>query len=179
MTDDFYLTLPSHSSLQEFPQNANSNFKVRLPELIRLTEGDWKVALASISVPDPKNALPSWSHDDLTLFNYTCYYADKNNINRNKMGFQTAFQITPYKKPCRSIHDDSPRFSQRTHSTYTKTLSLKTFVSWMVDGVCVKNVLARLYYQDKLNVSRTRKKSEPQMGFEPTTLRDLFGCSNH
>ena len=23
------------------------------------------------------------------------------------------------------------------------------------------------------------KKSEPQMGFEPTTLRDLVGCSNH
>ena len=22
------------------------------------------------------------------------------------------------------------------------------------------------------------KKSEPQMGFEPTTLRDLVGCSN-
>ena len=32
---------------------------------------------------------------------------------------------------------------------------------------------------DKLNVWRTRKKSEPQMGFEPTTLRDLVGCSNH
>ena len=23
------------------------------------------------------------------------------------------------------------------------------------------------------------KKSEPQMGFEPTTLCDLVGCSNH
>ena len=31
----------------------------------------------------------------------------------------------------------------------------------------------------KLNIWRTRKKSEPQMGFEPTTLRDLVGCSNH
>ena len=30
---------------------------------------------------------------------------------------------------------------------------------------------------DKLNVWRTRKKSEPQMGFEPTTLRDLVGYS--
>ena len=47
MKDDFYLTLPSHSSLQEFPQNAN-NFKVRLPKVILLDEGDWKVALASI-----------------------------------------------------------------------------------------------------------------------------------
>ena len=66
--DDFYLTLPSHSSLQEFPQNANNNFKVRLPKLIHLDEGDWKVALASISVPDPKIALPSWMTEDLTLF---------------------------------------------------------------------------------------------------------------
>ena len=32
---------------------------------------------------------------------------------------------------------------------------------------------------DKLNVWRTRKKSEPQMGFEPTTLLDLVGRSNH
>ena len=32
---------------------------------------------------------------------------------------------------------------------------------------------------DKLNFWRTRKKSEPQMGLEPTTLRDLVGCSNH
>lgn len=23
------------------------------------------------------------------------------------------------------------------------------------------------------------EKSEPQMGFEPTTLRDVVGCSNH
>ena len=25
----------------------------------------------------------------------------------------------------------------------------------------------------------SEKKSESQMGFEPTTLRDLVGCSNH
>ena len=25
----------------------------------------------------------------------------------------------------------------------------------------------------------TQKKCEPQMGFKPTTLRDLVGCSNH
>ena len=33
--------------------------------------------------------------------------------------------------------------------------------------------------RDKLNVWRIRKKSEPQMGFEPTTLRHLVRCSNH
>ena len=34
--------------------------------------------------------------------------------------------------------------------------------------------------QHDINMRRTRKKkSESQMGFEPTTLRDLVGCSNH
>ena len=27
--------------------------------------------------------------------------------------------------------------------------------------------------------SGNSKKSEPQMGFEPATLRDLVGCANH
>ena len=95
--DEFYLTLPSHSSLQEFPQNANNNFKVRLPKLIRLSEGHWKVALASISVPDPKNALPTWLHDNLTLFSYTSYYAEKNNTS-NKIGFETDVKLPHIKK---------------------------------------------------------------------------------
>ena len=30
-----------------------------------------------------------------------------------------------------------------------------------------------------LKARRTRKKSESQMGFEPTTFRDLVGCSNY
>ena len=92
MKDDFYLTLPSHSSLQEFPQNANNNFKVRLPNVIRLEEGDWKVALASISLPDPKNALPSWLTDDVVLFTVTSYYSEKNNTT-NKIGFETDVKL--------------------------------------------------------------------------------------
>ena len=51
------------------------------------------MALASISVPDPKNALPTWLHDNLTLFNCTCYYADKDNIDTNKIGFETDVKL--------------------------------------------------------------------------------------
>ena len=109
--DDFYLTLPSHSSLQEFPQNANNNFKVRLPKLIWLTEGDWKVALACISVPDPKNAIPTWLHDNLTLFSCTSYYAEKNNTS-NKIGFQTDVKLPHIKKTCGCIVHDRAWFSQ-------------------------------------------------------------------
>ena len=95
--DDFYLTLPSHSSLQEFPQNADNNFKVRLPKRIRLDEGDWKVVLASISVPDPKNVLPSWLTNDVVLFTVSSYYSQKNNMS-NQIGFETDVRLPHIKK---------------------------------------------------------------------------------
>ena len=37
-----------------------------------------------------------------------------------------------------------------------------------------RNVMVRFLHQ-----METRKKSEPQMGFKPTNLHDLIGCSNH
>ena len=52
----------------------------------------------SISVPDPKNVIPSWLQDDLTMFNYICYYADKDNINTNKIGFQTDVKLPHIKR---------------------------------------------------------------------------------
>ena len=128
--DEFYLTLPSHSSLQEFPQNAKTNFKVSLPKLIRLTEGDWKVVLASILVPDPKNVIRSWLRDDLTLFSYTSYYAEKNNTS-NKIGFETDVKLPHIKN-----HVDlssMTRFSQRFNSTYTKAFYWKQMIFWMDD----------------------------------------------
>ena len=37
-----------------------------------------------------------------------------------------------------------------------------------------------IYTQEMLvEPTGNSEKSEPQMGFEPTTLRDLVGCSNH
>ena len=85
MKDDFYLTLPSHSSLQEFPNNVNNNFKVRLPRPLRLT-GDWKVALASISVPDPRTAFPSWLNSDEPLL-YASWFsaASSNHLSKKKL----------------------------------------------------------------------------------------------
>ena len=57
------------------------------------------------------------------------------------------------------------------------------FFVMFVTAVCVLFliiiIIIIIIIIDKLNVLRTRKKSEPHMGFEPTTLRDLVGCSNH
>ena len=82
MKDDFYLTLPSNSSLTDYPNNSSNNFTVRLPAPIRLN-GEWKVALASISVPDPKNSLPDWLTDSLPLAYMTWYNADTNHLSKH------------------------------------------------------------------------------------------------
>ena len=47
-----YVTLPSHASRQEFPDNQANAFKIHLPEPLRLTGNDWQVGLSSISLPD-------------------------------------------------------------------------------------------------------------------------------
>ena len=57
---DFYLTLPSHSSKTEFPDNKSNHFKIRLPHPKKLKGHGWKVGLTSISLPD--------SHCRVTVF---------------------------------------------------------------------------------------------------------------
>ena len=54
---DFYITLPSHSSRNEFPNNTSNNFKIRLPHPLRLDGSGWKVGLSSITLPDTKALL--------------------------------------------------------------------------------------------------------------------------
>ena len=49
---NFYLTLPSNASSQIYSENNPGHYTVKLPRNIFLPEGDWEVALASISFPD-------------------------------------------------------------------------------------------------------------------------------
>ena len=50
MRRQFYMTLPSNSSMDLFPSNTLSNFKVKLPEMVNLS-GEWEVGLSSITFP--------------------------------------------------------------------------------------------------------------------------------
>ena len=47
----FYLTLPSNASLNEFPNNKTTSYRLKLPQSIDL-EGVWEVGLYSISYPN-------------------------------------------------------------------------------------------------------------------------------
>ena len=46
----FYLTLPSNSSMNYFPENKVNNFTTKLPQNIELS-GDWEVGLVSVQFP--------------------------------------------------------------------------------------------------------------------------------
>ena len=65
--NDFYVTLPSHSSRTEFPNNASNSFKIRLPHPIRLEGGEWKVGLVAVLLLDPINQLPNIMKDDTNI----------------------------------------------------------------------------------------------------------------
>ena len=50
MESEFYVTLPSNSSMQYFPDNKTSNFVNKLSRTLQLDE-DWEVGLAEIVYP--------------------------------------------------------------------------------------------------------------------------------
>ena len=52
MSQEFYITLPSTTSNQEFTDNQPNAFKARLPQRLTLTGNRWKVALSGVSLPD-------------------------------------------------------------------------------------------------------------------------------
>ena len=65
---DFYLTLPSHSSKTEFPNNKSNHFKIRLPHPKKLEGSGWKVGLTAISLPDSHCRVPVFTEGDYAIF---------------------------------------------------------------------------------------------------------------
>ena len=89
---DFYITLPSHSSKAEFPNNTSNSFKIRLPHPIRLEGGGWKVGLVAVSLPDPTSQVPQLMKDpDHAMFR-TYWVADNTTIVDGKRVFDASFQ---------------------------------------------------------------------------------------
>ena len=64
----FYLTLPSNASLDVFPDNKTTEYRVKLPQPIEL-DGNWEVGLYSISNPNTWYTLRNINVD--THFYYT------------------------------------------------------------------------------------------------------------
>lgn len=49
--DQFYLTLPSNSSMNYYPNNMVTNYTTHLPSTVDLSDGEWEVALAEAHYP--------------------------------------------------------------------------------------------------------------------------------
>ena len=74
----FYVTLPSNSSLREYPENTLSAFKVKLPSTVIL-EGEWEAGLVEIHYPhrwynyvrsDPHSRIMYSTNDGETWIDY-------------------------------------------------------------------------------------------------------------
>ena len=68
----FYLTLPSNASLDAFPDNKTTSYRVKLPQSIDLEE-NWEVGLCSISYPNTWYMLQD-------SFDTHMYYADRSGL---------------------------------------------------------------------------------------------------
>ena len=52
MNEQFYLVLPSNSSLNIFQENKTSSYKVQLPYPLKLGITKWEVALPEVQFPN-------------------------------------------------------------------------------------------------------------------------------
>ena len=88
---DFYLTLPSHSSKNEFPSNTSNHFKIRLPNPIRLEGQGWKVGLMAITLPDPTSQLPPLLKGNEAMF-YASWFTISPNPSEPKTFYGELFE---------------------------------------------------------------------------------------
>jgi len=73
--DQFYLTLPSNSSMDYYPQNTTANYITHLASTVDLTNGEWEIALVEAHYPCTFETV---SENDAQIFVYTSHpIADK------------------------------------------------------------------------------------------------------
>ena len=94
---DFYITLPSDSSRTEFPDNASNNFKIRLPHPIRLEGDGWKVALVSISLPDPTSQLPPLMRNEKSVLFSSQWVTENKGLTQGKEVLTADFKPTDFR----------------------------------------------------------------------------------
>jgi len=121
----FYVTLPSHANRHEFPNNQANAFKIRLPQPLRLLEGQWQVGLSAISLPD--------THVNLYEL-----------VQKDGYIMSTSWEIT-YPKP-----DGSDGEMQSRIGTTQTIINDVQHLDWVVDGVSfMKATIAHLEQRRK------------------------------
>ena len=92
---DFYITLPSNTPNSD-RRNTTSNFRVRLPEEIQLSGGEWEVALVEIQFPCSWNNVTD-QYEDGTVYHELIHSTLKQNEIEVELdtGHQICIQVKP------------------------------------------------------------------------------------
>ena len=86
----FYLTLPSNASLDVFPDNKTTGYRIKLPETIDL-EGEWEVGLYSMSYPHTWYTLQDRENHVYYSSDGTYFTSTRNNVEYGHYGKMEEF----------------------------------------------------------------------------------------
>lgn len=144
--EDFFLTLPSNSSISYFPNNKTVNFSTKLPKSIKL-DGEWSVGLVEFQYP-------------CTIFtvqeNQNVIYITKRIIMPNEMEPST---VTYKSHIPASSYEDIQDVLTAVNSRETAKLRLDK-ISKLISLTGNTNDLISLKFSPKLSL---------QLGFDPNT----------
>ena len=151
---DFYITLPSHSSRNEFPNNTSNSFKIRLPHPLRLEGSGWKVGLSSITLLDTKALLlidrVDSSNNPTVLFkvkwirtngvnDHTIGSAmfDVNDLDKvftNVTGVGFVSSMISFFEQRRIYNDFGPKFGAKYYHTFGNNVSNRTYIKFELEN---------------------------------------------
>ena len=131
-----FLVLPSNSSIDVFPDNKTSDFKVQLPKSVSL-EGSWECGLAEIQYPRSwytmSQSLEHWVHCkqsnvEVTAFLLLGYYQDPSDvIDQLNRELESSFTFVVDKKMANPTSGMLTRLQLKTHLRFGPLFSSSVF----------------------------------------------------
>ncbi len=139
MATQFYLTLPSNSSMAYFPNNTVANFRVRLAETIVLP-GQWEVALAGLHYPHTWTTLRRGVQQTFLYKIGYEQYSDAEEFDGVTLEelpeLEKLFELNIYVYRLVELHDENEdkteivaQLTQRSHRTYDNSMYLNLYGS--------------------------------------------------
>lgn len=155
--DEFYLTLPSNSSMQYFPDNKTTNFVTQLPQQLKL-DGQWEVALVEIQYPHSFYTV----NDHENIIYYTLeHYGKKNSLEKTaSLKKKTRIPAGNYDSINDVIHELNENKELDFYTTFTYNVETNRVT---VDFKDIKN------YIFKICSLKLSPKFSLQLGYEPQT----------
>ena len=108
----FYMTLPSNSSVEYYPENTAACYTTKLADTVKL-EGDWEVSLAEMSIP--------CAVYNIVVVANQCYYT----ISLDNVHFLTTVVPEDNYERLHALCDAKKRFKRAVRQVYAKDWSYR------------------------------------------------------